>query len=83
VARTAARAASVARVARREPEIVVPPDQAIALARLLKGVSDGRVMIGATKAIDEDVTIAPLSEPAPVTVKEVRIDPLPLPGGAS
>jgi hypothetical protein len=75
--------ASVARVARQEPEIVVPPDQAIALARLLKGVSDGRVMIGATKAIDEDVTIAPLSEPAPVTVKEVRIDPLPLPGGAS
>jgi hypothetical protein len=82
-ARGAARVTSVARVARQGPEIVVPPDQAIALARLLKGVSDGRVMIGATKAIDEDVAIAPLSEPAPVTVKEVRIDPLPLPGGAS
>jgi hypothetical protein len=64
--------------------VLVPPDQAVALARLLRGVSDGRVMIGATRSTDEDVTIAPLPEPAPVTVKDVRIEPLPVPaGGAS
>jgi hypothetical protein len=82
--RRTARAASADRVTRREPDVLVPPDQAVALARLLKGVSDGRVMIGATRSTDEDVTIAPLPEPAPVTVKDVRIEPLPVPaGGAS
>jgi hypothetical protein len=84
VTRRTARAASADRVTRREPDVLVPPDQAVALARLLKGVSDGRVMIGATRSTDEDVTIAPLPEPAPVTVKDVRIEPLPVPaGGAS
>jgi hypothetical protein len=82
--RRAARPASADRVTRREPEVLVPPDQAIALAHLLQGVSDGRVMIGAIRATEEDVTIAPLPEPAPVTVKDVRIEPLPVPaGGAS
>jgi hypothetical protein len=84
VTRRTARAASADRVTRREPDVLVPPDQAVALARLLKGVSDGRVMIGATRSTDEDVTIVPLPEPAPVTVKDVRIEPLPVPaGGAS
>ncbi|HWB31518.1 MAG TPA: hypothetical protein VG736_13515 [Vicinamibacterales bacterium] len=78
------RTTTAALEARRAPEVLVPPDQAIALARLLAGVSEGRVMIGATKAADADVTIAPLSDPTPVTITEVRIDSLPVPaGGAS
>jgi hypothetical protein len=82
--RRAARAASADRVTRREPDVLVPPDQAVALARLLEGVSEGRVMIGATKAMDADVTIAPLSDPTPVTITDVRIESLPVPaGGAS
>jgi hypothetical protein len=82
--RRTARAAAADRVTRREPDVLVPPDQAVALARLLEGVSDGRVMIGPTRSTDEDVTIAPLPEPAPVMVKDVRIEPLPVPaGGAS
>jgi hypothetical protein len=82
--RRAARAALADRVTRREPDVLVPPDQAVALARLLEGVSEGRVMIGATKAMDADVTIAPLSDPTPVTITDVRIESLPVPaGGAS
>jgi hypothetical protein len=85
VARRASNATTtVVRAGRREPDVLVPPDQAVALARLLEGVSEGRVMIGATKAMDADVTIAPLSDPTPVTITDVRIESLPVPaGGAS
>ena len=62
----------------REPDVLVSPDQAIALRKLLDGVEGGGVAPWAVVP-DGDVVIPPVSAPPPVVVRELPVQPLPAP----
>jgi hypothetical protein len=68
----ASRATSTAPVRRREPEVLVPRDQAIALDRLIRGISEGRATLALAGWPEGPVVVEPLPAIVPV-----RVDALP------
>jgi hypothetical protein len=58
----------------REPEIIVPPGQATALARLIEGIRDGHTTLALAKWSEGPVVVAPVPD-----VDPMRIDSLPEP----
>lgn len=56
------------------PEVILPPDQAIALQRLMAGVRGGQLMWGAGTSSDVPVVVEPLPDIPPVRIEA-------LPGG--
>ncbi|MEO8483347.1 MAG: hypothetical protein ABI634_14130 [Acidobacteriota bacterium] len=56
---------------RVEPEVLVPPDQAIALRKLMVAVREGRVVLAPVGNTDAPVVVEPLPEISPVKVEEL------------
>jgi hypothetical protein len=73
----ASRRAAVA-PSRRQPEVLVPPDQAVLMQRLLEDVAQGRVVVPPENAaLNEPITISALQAPAPIEIPLIVIEPLP------
>jgi hypothetical protein len=76
----APRKATAVRAAIAEPrlEVLVPPDEAIAVRRMLAGYVAGRRVSGAPSSHTFDETTGELKEPAPIDIVPVRVDLLPV-----
>lgn len=62
----------------RQPEVLIPSDQAVLLQRLLEDVAEGRVVVPPRHAaLDEPITISALQPPAPIEIPLIVIEPLP------
>jgi len=59
---------------RAEPEVLVPPDRAIALAKFMAGVREGRVLFAPSVGSDGPVVVAPLPELVPVMIERLPED---------
>lgn len=62
----------------RQPEVLVPSDQAILMRQLLEAVAQGTVVVPPKNAaIDEPIAISALQAPAPLEIPLIVIEPLP------
>ena len=65
-------------VARRaEPEVLVPPDQLIAIRRLMAAVRAGRSLSAAPSQVLFDPDTGELLPPKPIEIPLITVDPLP------
>jgi hypothetical protein len=74
--RTAPGAVMTSAAAKRRLDVLVPPDQALALQRLLAAIREGRAVVPAGEPIIDETT-GELILPAPLTPTPIRVDPLP------
>lgn len=59
-----------------EPEVLVPPDEAIALRKLLIAMREGRASVPSAAQVAEDAK-GRLLEPAPIDIPSIKIELLP------
>jgi hypothetical protein len=75
---TRARPAVVVAVARsREPEVLVPPDEGIALRKLLVAVREGRAIVPAQGSRPAEDADGHMLEPTPIDIPSIKIELLP------
>jgi hypothetical protein len=61
----------------REPEVLVPPDEGIALRKLLIAVREGRATVPAPGAGPAEDADGHMLEPAPIDIPSIKIELLP------